>query len=481
MAEGVDLLAALFGSQYKPIETPYGIAASGIASAIPAAVDPYGNNWENFGTVLGGALLSGLLGYQARKQADERNIAQSRAITEMLAGGMTPERRTQLLEEQPRLAKVFGQLDLQKYLSEMEATRLAKAADVEAQRKSMLTKAEDLGVTYEDLRKGNIPTGTASYGTKAENVLDGKRKTFQANPIFDSVAISEETIKRLAPAVFNQQAMTSRDFVVGAVQIIEPGMAVREGDEAAVKAAAGALNLAQNKIKNVFDGEGELSLQDRAQIMDIVERAYNGRLETFNNMLDSSIKDAAKSINRDSEDVIADLKARFAGGLGRESYDQIVNRKGVISGAKLPSGFDFAGAIRGIARREIPADTFFDRIRSEFGQQEQKVAEAVATAPEAVAPERGSALASALAPTPEATAISKRAAPTATPAIAAMQQEQVVSDTEQRKAPEMVAPAAGGSMDAIKARIAELVAKGIANLTRDELIEIRQYQQMAGL
>jgi len=481
MAEGVDLLAALFGSQYKPIETPYGIAASGIASALPAAVDPYGNNWENFGTVLGGALLSGLLGYQARKQADERNIAQSRAITEMLAGGMTSERRAQLLEEQPRLAKVFGQLDLQNYLSQMEAKRTARAADVEAQRQSQLEKAKDLGLTYEDVKAGKIPTGVAGYGTKAENILDGKRKSFQGKSIFNAVQNSEEIIKRIAPAVFNQQAMSSRDFVVAAVQILEPGLAVREGDEVAVKSAAGKLNLEYNKLKNIMTGEGELSLQNRTQIMDLVERAYNGRQETFNNMLESAAKDAAKSINRDSEDVLADIKSRFAGGLGRESYDQMVNERGVIPGAELPSGFDFAGAIRGIARREIPADTFFDRIRSQFGQQEQRVAEAVATTPEAVAPERGSALASALAPTPEAAAISKRAIPTATPAIAGMQEEQVVSDTEQRKAPQMVAPTAGGSMDAVKARIAELVAKGIANLTQEELIEIREYRRMAGL
>jgi hypothetical protein len=170
----------------------------------------------------------------------------------------------------------------------------------------------------------------------------------------------------LAPAVFNQQAMTSRDFVVGAVQIIEPGMAVREGDEQAVKAAAGALNLAQNKIRNVFDNKGELSLKDRAQIMDIVERAYNGRLETFNKQVDASIMDAAKSINRTDEKVITDLRSRFKGGLGDESYDAIVNRLATVPGAKAPEGFDFAEQVRQIARREISGEDVIANLKAKF-------------------------------------------------------------------------------------------------------------------
>jgi hypothetical protein len=216
--------------------------------------------------------------------------------------------------------------------------------------------------------------------TKAENTLDAKRKNFQAKPIFNAVATSEETIKRLAPAVFNQQAMTSRDFVVGAVQIIEPGLAVREGDEAAVKAASGAVNLAQNKIRNVFDGKGELSLKDRAQIMDIVERAYNSRLETFNKQVDASVSDAAKSINRKDENVVADLRSRFKGGLGDESYDAIVNRLTTVPGAKAPEGFDFAEQVRQIARRETSGEDVIANLKAKFGveqttQQQQPVQE----------------------------------------------------------------------------------------------------------
>ena len=70
MADGLDLLSAMFAQDYRPIEDPYGIAAQGVASALPYAVNPYCSTAGNFATVLGGALVSGLLGYQARKRTD---------------------------------------------------------------------------------------------------------------------------------------------------------------------------------------------------------------------------------------------------------------------------------------------------------------------------------------------------------------------------------------------------------------------------
>jgi hypothetical protein len=385
MADGLDLLSAMFAQDYRPIEDPYGIAAQGVASALPYAVNPYGSTAGNFATVLGGALVSGLLGYQARKRTDERNVAQSRALIEAMSQNITPERRQELIQESPRLAKPLAMLELQSAQRAREQQLAQQKMMQEARFRVGEAIAIDRGIPIESAlgmadTQATQPMEVGFLGTKAENTIDAKRKNFQAKPIFNAVATSEETIKRLAPAVFNQQAMTSRDFVVGAVQIIEPGLAVREGDEAAVKAASGAVNLAQNKIRNVFDGKGELSLKDRAQIMDIVERAYNSRLETFNKQVDASVSDAAKSINRKDENVVADLRSRFKGGLGDESYDAIVNRLTTVPGAKAPEGFDFAEQVRQIARRETSGEDVIANLKAKFGveqttQQQQPVQE----------------------------------------------------------------------------------------------------------
>lgn len=397
MANGLDILAALQGTQggagsvgslqnlqYRPVETGYGIAAQGVASALPSLVNPYGSNFGNFASVLGGALVSGLLGYQARKAADERNLAQSRALTELLGANVTAERQQALLQESPRLAPVMSQLALQQKLQERSIAQEQAKAMREYQMKSALQKTEDLKIPFaEALAMEKAPAPAAQQpeevsflGTKAETTIDAKRRNFQSKPIFNAVAVSEETIKRLAPAVFNEQAMTSRDFIVGAVQIIEPGLAVREGDEAAVKAAAGAVNLAQNKIRNVFDGKGELSLKDRAQIMDIVERAYNSRLETFDKQVEAAAGDTAKSINQRDPAIIEDLRKRLKGGLGNESYDRIVNRLTTVPGAKPPEDFDFAKTIREIAARKTTGDEVIANLRAQYGIEQQAQAAA---------------------------------------------------------------------------------------------------------
>ena len=440
MADGLDLLSAMFAQDYRPIEDPYGIAAQGVASALPYAVNPYGSTAGNFATVLGGALVSGLLGYQARKRTDERNVLQSRALIEAMSQGVTPERRQELIEQSPRLAKPLAMLELQSAQRAREQQLAQQKMMQEARFDVAKDIAKDRGISFESAlgmadTQATQPTEVGFLGTKAENTIDAKRRNFQSKPIYNSVAISEETIKRLAPAVFNEQAMTSRDFVVGAVQIIEPGLAVREGDEAAVKAASGAVNLAQNKIRNVFDGKGELSLKDRAQIMDIVERAYNGRLETFNKQVDASIMDASKSINRTDEKVIADLRSRFKGGLGDESYDAIVNRLTTVPGAKAPEGFDFAEQVRQIARRETSGEDVIANLKAKFGV-EQTTQQQPAQEPSAF--------------------------------IAAVQQ------TRQD-------PTKAGNMDMNERRLETLMSKGEANWTQQDRAEVQALLQFFGV
>lgn len=94
---GEDLFASLYGAKYAPIDNPYGIAAQGVASALPALVSPYASTGANFATILGGALVSGLLGYQARQQADERNVLQSALLSEALQPGTGLERRKAIM------------------------------------------------------------------------------------------------------------------------------------------------------------------------------------------------------------------------------------------------------------------------------------------------------------------------------------------------------------------------------------------------
>jgi hypothetical protein len=97
---GEDLYSALGGLNFAPIESPYGIGASAIGQSLPLLVNPYASTGKNFGMVLGGALLSGLLGYQARRDATEQSMIANQSAIKMF-DAKTPQERLSIVESTP--------------------------------------------------------------------------------------------------------------------------------------------------------------------------------------------------------------------------------------------------------------------------------------------------------------------------------------------------------------------------------------------
>jgi len=82
--EYAKLLAQQQGIGFSPRENIYGQIGGTIASALPQLVRPYASSSSNIATVLGGSLLAGLLGYQARKEAAEQNELLMPALTNIV-------------------------------------------------------------------------------------------------------------------------------------------------------------------------------------------------------------------------------------------------------------------------------------------------------------------------------------------------------------------------------------------------------------
>lgn len=85
MADGLTLQGALSGMTVSPMESYYGIGTQALGQALPSLVNPYGNFGTNLTYVLGGALLQGLLGYQARQEANRQNLEIGRLAAQMSA------------------------------------------------------------------------------------------------------------------------------------------------------------------------------------------------------------------------------------------------------------------------------------------------------------------------------------------------------------------------------------------------------------
>ena len=135
------LLAQQQGIAYTPRENIYGQIGGTIASALPQIVSPYASTGSNIATVLGGSLLAGLLGYQAKQEAAEKNQALIPAITGIMGATDVAGVNTQLGTFDPEVATRLAPIALQRMSALQE--REQKIADQIAEEERALRRLEE--------------------------------------------------------------------------------------------------------------------------------------------------------------------------------------------------------------------------------------------------------------------------------------------------------------------------------------------------
>lgn len=334
-----ELTNALAGLQFSPMDTGYGIGARGVAQALPTLVNPYANPLQNLGVTLGGALVASLLGYQAQKESFNMGL-QTQQYANQMAALTTPEARTDFLAGLPSEAISSGvggrlstlsqalnkQSTMQNLLIEQEKAKLMALEPL----KSDIERSRELGIPYGELSKfdeerkarreallaatlttptttpgmtipsieGNILTRPESYEllTKPEQQAltaqqkfederfkkaDDLRKEFSGLPEVKNFSLIDTAAKVVAKAVKDPNAVATQELIRRAVQLIEPGMAVREGEQAAIMASQSIPDRLKGELSRAFAGEGGLSAPTRDGIMRIAERAYQAQSERY--------------------------------------------------------------------------------------------------------------------------------------------------------------------------------------------------------
>jgi len=167
---GEDLYTALQNLNVPATDTGYGLGAVALSQSLPQLVNPSGSVGRNLGVVLGGALMSSLLGYQARKQATEQSLLAGRLGSQMLRM-KTPEERLALVEGvddsyiQPRL------LGLQSALQgREEAIRLGALEAGQRQEALYGALGSEAGQQY-------LQAQTGAYAAKAAATAEQRRQT----------------------------------------------------------------------------------------------------------------------------------------------------------------------------------------------------------------------------------------------------------------------------------------------------------------
>lgn len=239
------LADALGGLRITGAENPYGMGLIALNQAAPNLYNPYGKPAGNFGIALGQALLSGLLGYQAKKQATEESLQASDLATQLLAKPAT-ERTTFLqgLQQQDVPMNVMGRLtELNPILMQQElAARVEQAA---AKRKL----EQEIALEYVK-QTGNLPAGFESLQPLAAAVAP------TATPMGTSAVPGVATIPGMTPKQQREinQEVAKEEIVKGPQRRQE---AVDKERQSLTKQGEGA-----TQIVNMYNAIEELMSQD---------------------------------------------------------------------------------------------------------------------------------------------------------------------------------------------------------------------------
>jgi hypothetical protein len=378
-----ELIDALSGLDYAPVETGWGIGAQSIAQALPSLTNPYASPISNLGVTLGGALVASLLGYQARKEAFDMGL-QTQKYANQLMRLETPEARTSFLEALPsdvagtaisgrlgRLSTALGrQQALQNALLGQEKRRLETLAPLEVD----IARAKELGVSLPGLREldqqrkeqraalltgalsattpsasmpsatsGDLLTKPEAYQfltkpereaqearqkleTQKKEQADALRKEFSSLPEVKDYSLIDTASRVVAQAVKDPSAVATQELVRRAVQLIEPGMAVREGEQAAIMNSQSIPDQFKGEMERALVGEGGLSEETRAGIMRIAERAYRAQSQKY-----KATKDYYEGLAKERQ-----LPSRSVSYLGDPaSWESIAGGGGVSKQEKL--------------------------------------------------------------------------------------------------------------------------------------------------
>jgi hypothetical protein len=292
-----ELLTALTGAYDRPIDNPYGIGASALAQSMPMLVNPYGSVGSNFAAVAGAGLLSGLLGYFARQDAQETNARIAGLQSQYLNPTATEAQRAAIIAQEPRLsalqnALMAQKLNLQQIKAEEEQKALGKAAGeiavIEAKTpiEQQATKAKAINdalnagqTTYANPITGNVEQvpGSTGVNQNTEKALKEIQDTFNKNEDVKKFSIVESSANALSKALADTGAVSDLELVRRAVQMIEPGMAVREGEQSAVMNSQSIPDAWRGQLTKALEGGTGLDANVREGIKSLAVRAYEAQ------------------------------------------------------------------------------------------------------------------------------------------------------------------------------------------------------------
>lgn len=336
MADTTTLLQALQAGLERPTDTGYGIGAQVVASGIPAiSNNPYASTGSNMAHAIGGSLLGGLLAGYARQSSAETNAELMPLMNQMLLA-KTPEDRMAIANTSTnpgRLSPLVQALAMEDYSSNRKVQDNINSKMVDFQYNPQIKAAEqkaliplenqqkiDQGIGDLAMQQGyvvdngnlvpvdNVGLKTPieleaekaravanakaeaeaeqyGFNPKREEEVDKLRKEFNALQQVKDFAQVEKSASVINEALDDPSAMSDLELVRYSILLIEPGMAVREGEQAAVLSSQSIPASIKGRINKTFNEGAELGPQAREALRNLAKRAYKGNKEQYDRTL----------------------------------------------------------------------------------------------------------------------------------------------------------------------------------------------------
>lgn len=310
-----ELLNAMMGAQYKAKENPFGIAAQSIAGNAGNLINPYGSVGSNAAATIGAALLAGLLGGVAKSQTESDNAALTPMVGQLLSA--SPEERMSIAKQDSRLSPIVAALAAQEMAQKQELAQ--KKQELELGRDSEVAKFQALAplqrqAKVEDVRalqplevdtaakkagaeasaRARVEDSRNRGNTEIDKVADSLRKEFQGKKEVDDFRVVERTAQAMAKTLKDKGAPTDLELTRYSILILEPGMAVREGEQAAVLKSAALPEQWKGQIAKALEGQSALSDEVRDGLKRLAARAYDSTAQQYGRQRDFYVTEAKR-------------------------------------------------------------------------------------------------------------------------------------------------------------------------------------------
>lgn len=303
---GSELLTALLGGAAtgggilaSPEDSYLSVIGKSIAQAGPALINPEGSMGKNIGASFGTALLAGLLGGAAKRSTDTENREMLSVMDDYLAGD--EQVKADLGARYPGLPKLGALMAVTKLQN--EAATAQKAQELNLARESDILKDTDpRRLTFEqqkgatenktllarqsllspgevsqarEIEKAKIGAQGPLGSKKPEEYVDQLRGELSKTPEYQKFSTASQGFQVLLKAKADPSKVSDLDFVYGTIQAIEPGMAVKEGEQAAVQNSQSIPDGLKAQMLAAMNGTAVLKPETREAIIRLAARRYN--------------------------------------------------------------------------------------------------------------------------------------------------------------------------------------------------------------